>query len=70
MPSSAAAEEVAHGIEGFGRRAIAQQADVSREDEVQQMFARAIDHFGTLHVVLSNAGLLRDAPLEAMTLEQ
>lgn len=37
---------------------------------MQQMFARAIDHFGTLHVVVSNAGLQRDAPFDKMTLDQ
>jgi glucose 1-dehydrogenase len=66
----AAAEEVAHQIEGFGRRAIAIQADVSKEDEVIAMFAKAISHFGTLHIAVSNAGLQRDSPFEQMTLEQ
>jgi glucose 1-dehydrogenase len=66
----AAAEEVAHQIEGYGRRAIAIQADVSKEDEVIGMFAKAISHFGTLHVAVSNAGLQRDSPFEQMTLEQ
>ena len=32
-----AAEEVAHRIEGFGRRAIVLKADVSKEDEVDAM---------------------------------
>jgi glucose 1-dehydrogenase len=66
----AAAEEVAHEIEAMGRRAIALQADVSDETAVQRMFAQAIDHFGTLHVVVSNAGLQRDSPYDEMTLEQ
>jgi glucose 1-dehydrogenase len=65
-----AAEEVAHQIEAMGRQAIALKADVSREDEVIAMFAKAIDHFGTLHVMVSNAGLQRDSPFEQMTLEQ
>lgn len=65
-----AAEEVAQEIEGFGGRAITIKADVSKEDEVQAMFAQAISHFGTLHIVVSNAGLQRDAPFEQMTLEQ
>ena len=65
-----AAEEVAHEIEAMGRRAIALRADVSREDEVERMFADAIAHFGTLHVVVSNAGLQRDAAFDEMTLEQ
>jgi glucose 1-dehydrogenase len=65
-----AAEEVAHRIEGFGRKAIALKADVSKEDEVEKMYAEAIQHFGTLHISVSNAGLQRDAPFEKMTLEQ
>ncbi|SAL09366.1 short-chain dehydrogenase/reductase SDR [Caballeronia sordidicola] len=65
-----AAEEVAHEIESLGRRAIALQADVSKEDQVQAMFVRAIEHFGTLHIVVSNAGLQRDAPFDKMTLDQ
>jgi glucose 1-dehydrogenase len=64
------AEEVCHRIEAMGRRAIALKADVSNEDEVLAMFARAVDHFGTVHVVVSNAGLQRDAPFDRMTLEQ
>jgi glucose 1-dehydrogenase len=65
-----AAEEVAHEITGFGGRAITIEADVSKEDEVLAMFAKAVGHFGTLHIVVSNAGLQRDAPFEQMTLEQ
>ena len=68
--NKAAAEEVAHTIEAVGRRAVAIQADVSKEEEVASMFARAIDHFGTLHIAVSNAGLQRDASLHDMTLDQ
>ena len=66
----AAAEEVAHQIEAGGRRALAIKADVSCEEEVQAMFATAVDHFGTLHIAVNNAGLQRDAPLLDMTTEQ
>jgi glucose 1-dehydrogenase len=65
-----AAEEVAHAIETGGRRALVIKADVSKEDDVKSMFARAIAHFGTLHIVVPNAGLQRDAPIDEMTLEQ
>ena len=51
------AEEVAHQIEAGGRRALAIKADVSSEEDVQAMFAKAIGHFGTLHIGVSNAGL-------------
>lgn len=66
----ASAEEVAHEIEAQGRKAIAIEADVSNEDDVRSMFAGAIDHFGTLHIVVNNAGLQRDAPFHDMTLDQ
>jgi glucose 1-dehydrogenase len=66
----AIAEDVAHEIEGMGRRAIALKADVSKEEEVERLFADAIAHFGTLHISVSNAGLQRDSPFDEMTLEQ
>ena len=64
------ADDVAHEIEALGRRAMCIKADVSKEEEVNSMFARAIEHFGTLHAVVSNAGLQRDAPYDEMSLEQ
>ena len=64
------AEEVAHKIEGFGRKAIVVKADVSKEDEVEAMYAKAIAEFGTLHISVSNAGLQQDSPLTTMTLQQ
>ena len=65
-----AAEEVAHAVEARGRRAIVIKADVSDEADVKAMFAQAISHFSTLHVVVTNAGLQRDAAIDQMTLEQ
>jgi len=65
-----AADEVVSEIESMGRRAVALKADVSKEDEVERMFAAAIAQFGTLHIVVSNAGLQRDAPFDEMTLAQ
>ncbi len=68
--NSESADETCHIIEGFGGKAIAIQADVSQEDQVQAMFKQAIAHFGTLHIVVSNAGLQDDSPFETMTLEK
>ena len=64
------AEEVAHTITKLGRRAITLKADVSRENEVEAMYAKAIAEFGTLHISISNAGLQRDSAFVDMTLEQ
>ena len=57
-------------IEACGRRAIAVRADVADESEVEAMFARAIEAFGTLHIVVCNAGLQKDAPFHEMTIDQ
>jgi len=66
----ASADEVVQQIEAMGRRAIALKADVSNEAEVEAMFAQAIQHFGTLHIVVNNAGLQRDSAFHEMTLAQ
>jgi glucose 1-dehydrogenase len=34
------------------------------------MFAQAIEHFGTLDILINNAGLQQDAPFQEMTLRQ
>lgn len=65
-----AAQAVVDEIVGMGRRAVALKADVSDEDEVAAMFADAVAAFGTLHIVVANAGLQRDAPFEQMSLAQ
>jgi glucose 1-dehydrogenase len=64
------AAPVVQQIEAMGRRAVAVKADVSREDEVEAMFAEAVRAFGTLHVVVCNAGIQQDAPIARMTLAQ
>ena len=64
------AEAVVAEIKAMGRQAIMLKADVSKEDEVEAMYAEAIKTFGTLHISVSNAGLQRDAALTEMTLAQ
>ncbi|TQJ57086.1 SDR family oxidoreductase [Streptomyces sp. NBC_00080] len=65
-----AAEEVVREIEGFGVRAYAHEADVSQEDQVVDMVARMVEEFGTIDVMVANAGLQRDAALTDMTIDQ
>jgi glucose 1-dehydrogenase len=66
----ASADAVCQEIVAMGRRAIPIQADVSVEADVIAMFAQAVEAFGTLHIVVSNAGLQRDSAFDAMTLDQ
>ncbi len=66
----AEAEDVCSEIRQFGVKSFAYKADVSKELEVVNMFQKAISEFGTIDIMVSNAGIQRDAPLEKMTLEQ
>ncbi|MDJ0647800.1 MAG: SDR family oxidoreductase [Xenococcaceae cyanobacterium MO_188.B19] len=68
--SSKGAEAVVEKIKAFGGDAIAVQADVSQEDQVKNMFQKVIDTYGTIDVLVNNAGLQKDANLVDMTLEQ
>jgi glucose 1-dehydrogenase len=70
VANPAEAEEVVGTIKAAGANAYAHQADVSQEDQVQAMFARMCKDFGTIDILVSNAGLQRDAPLDQMTLQQ
>jgi glucose 1-dehydrogenase len=65
-----AANLVVQDIQAMGRRALAIRADVSKEPDVEAMFEKAVAELGTLHIVVCNAGLQRDAPFVEMTLEQ
>lgn len=66
-----AAEEIAHSIceDELCGKGIAIKADVSKEDQVQAMFKKTIDHFGTVDICVPNAGLQRDFPLHEMPLK-
>ncbi len=67
-PESTAA--VCEEIERCGSRAIAIQADVSSEAQVQAMFKQMIEAFGTIDILVNNAGIQRDAPFDELTLKQ
>ena len=64
------AQAVVDCITAAGGRAIALCADASSEEQVETMFEQAIAEFGTLDIVVANAGLQRDAPFEELTLAQ
>jgi glucose 1-dehydrogenase len=46
---------------GAGKQILV-QADVSKEDQVRDMFARTLDSFGSLDVLINNAGIQRPCP--------
>lgn len=65
-----AANDVVEGIRQEGGTAIAIKADVSKEEEVKKMFQEMISVFGTIDILINNAGLQRDSALTEMTIDQ
>lgn len=64
------AERLVAELKTKGVTAMAIRADVSREVEVRSMFQQMITAWGTIDILVSNAGLQRDAAFVDMTLEQ
>ncbi|ALN74227.1 hypothetical protein M673_15990 [Aureimonas sp. AU20] len=56
-------------IEALGRRAVAIQADVATEADVARLFDEGEAALGTFDIVVSNAGLQRDAAISDMSLD-
>jgi glucose 1-dehydrogenase len=66
-----AAEEVVQAIHTAGRSSsYAHRADVSKEDQVEEMFGTLVEKLGRIDILVNNAGLQRDSPIDRMTLEQ
>jgi len=58
-----AAEETASEIDPLGQRALGVAMDVSDEEQVEAGIARAIETFGRLDILISNAGIQTVAPI-------
>ncbi|MFJ3643924.1 SDR family oxidoreductase [Streptomyces sp. NPDC090108] len=65
-----AAGEVVEEITALGVRAAAYEADVSDERQVVAMMDRMVGEFGTIDILVANAGLQRDAAFTEMSLAQ
>jgi glucose 1-dehydrogenase len=64
------AQQVVEEIKQSGVQAYAHKADVSKEDQVQAIFQCMFNEFGTIDILINNAGLQCDAAFDQMTLEQ
>jgi len=64
------AQRTVDKIMGLGAEAMAIQANVAKEDEVQAMFKQMLKRWGTIDILVNNSGLQRDAAFTEMTLEQ
>jgi 3-oxoacyl-[acyl-carrier protein] reductase len=61
------ADRVVAEITGSGGKAIAVQANVAKQAEIQRLFAEARKAFGGLDILVNNAGVYEFAPLEDIT---
>lgn len=68
--SSDAAEVTAQEITTAGGEAIALQADVSQNAEVENLIKQTLDKFGRIDVLVNNAGITKDTLLLRMKPEQ
>ncbi len=64
------AQQVVNEIKGMGGEAIANGESVANWEGAQRLINSAIETFGDLHVVVNNAGILRDRVLANMTEEE
>ena len=68
--STESANRVVDAIESAGGEARAIRADVSKEADVEAMFAEMLAAWGRIDILVSNAGVQKDAAFVDMTLEQ
>jgi 3-oxoacyl-[acyl-carrier protein] reductase len=60
--STEKAAEVVEEITGLGREAVAVQADVSNEDQVQKLFDESTEALGKIDILINNAGIHQHLP--------
>lgn len=61
------AERIATEIKKAGGKAIAVQADVSKQADVDRLFAETTKAFGTVDILVNNAGVYEFAPIDQIT---
>ena len=54
-------------ITALGGKAIAVQANMSKPEEIERLFAKSKKAFGRLDILVNNAGIYEFSPLEKVT---
>ncbi|XP_037930233.1 estradiol 17-beta-dehydrogenase 8-like [Teleopsis dalmanni] len=60
-------EESAKQLQEKGYEAIFIPCDISKRDQVNDLFSKALTHFGSIDVLVNNAGINRDGMLHKLT---
>jgi 3-oxoacyl-[acyl-carrier protein] reductase len=67
--SKADGEKVVRAITAQGGKAVAVQANLSKQEEIEGLFAKSKTAFGRLDILVNNAGVYEFLPLEKVTEE-
>ncbi|WBB61236.1 3-oxoacyl-ACP reductase FabG [Streptomyces sp. WMMC500] len=65
-----AADAAAEALSDSGAQAVSVRCDVTVEEQVEGLVGTAVGRYGALDVLVSNAGITRDATLRTMTAAQ
>jgi NAD(P)-dependent dehydrogenase (short-subunit alcohol dehydrogenase family) len=57
-------------VEGSGGEALAVATDVTDESAIENLFAQAVDRFGTIDVLINNAGIADSTPANELDLDK
>jgi len=63
-------DEIFKEISKLGKKAVCISADISNEDQVNQLFETVRTEFGKLDILVNNAGITRDSMSSKMTMDQ
>jgi 3-oxoacyl-[acyl-carrier protein] reductase len=65
-----AARETVSAIEAANGRALAVQGDVGKVGDIQRLFDAAFEHFGSLNILVNNAGVMFNKPVADVSEEE
>jgi 3-oxoacyl-[acyl-carrier protein] reductase len=68
--NESAGKKVTEEIKKSGGQALFVKVDVSNQDDVYNLVSAALKEFGKLHILINNAGIVSDARLVKMELDQ
>ncbi len=63
-------QELVKELTGKGKEAIAVKTDVTDREQVKKLVDTAIEKYGRIDVMLNNAGLMQQSPLEAFKVDE
>jgi 3-oxoacyl-[acyl-carrier protein] reductase len=62
-----AAQEVVDMVQGMGRKAVAVRGDVGKWEDAQKVVDACVDNFGSIDILINNAGISKPAMLHKLT---